>query len=221
MQSHAYAYKCDTDLGPSALMGFSIPLLHICNLSYNSLCDYDIHNASCTDEKGATRFLCFLNLHYKSMNAWNVFKFLCHFCISNVPSLLHHYNDVIMSAMVSQINGVSIVYSNVCSGADQRKHQSSSASMALWGEFTVDQWKGPVTRKMFPFDDVITMLKLWGNTLWCISLSLSIYICMCVCICAYSESQINARKNTQKTPDMKCLVSLAPKVQHSAWKRRF
>ena len=118
-----------------------------------------------------------------------------------------------MSAMVSQINGVSIVYSNVCSGADQRKHQSSSASMALWGEFTVDQWKGPVTRKMFPFDDVITMLKLWGNTLWCISLSIYIHICMCVCICAYSESKINARKNTPKTPDMKCLVSLAQKVQ--------
>ena len=32
-----------------------------------------------------------------------------------------------MSAMVSQIAGVSIVYSTVCSGADQRKHQSSSS----------------------------------------------------------------------------------------------
>ena len=42
-----------------------------------------------------------------------------------------HYSDVIMSTMVSQITGVSIVYSTVCSGADQRKHH-----WPLWGEFT-------------------------------------------------------------------------------------
>ena len=35
-----------------------------------------------------------------------------------------------MSAMASQISGVSVVYSTVCSGADQGKHQSS-ASLAL------------------------------------------------------------------------------------------
>ena len=36
-----------------------------------------------------------------------------------------HYNGIIMSAMASQIISVSIVCSNVCSGADLRKHQSS------------------------------------------------------------------------------------------------
>ena len=40
------------------------------------------------------------------------------------------YNDVIVSAMASQITGVSIVCSPVCSGADQRKHQSY-ASLAF------------------------------------------------------------------------------------------
>ena len=35
-----------------------------------------------------------------------------------------HYNDVIMSAMVSRIASLTIVYSNVCSGADLWKHQS-------------------------------------------------------------------------------------------------
>ena len=34
-----------------------------------------------------------------------------------------HYSDVILSVMMFQITGVSIVYSTVCSGADQRKHQ--------------------------------------------------------------------------------------------------
>ena len=42
----------------------------------------------------------------------------------------YHYNDVIMSAMASQITSLTIVYSTVYSGADQRKHQSS-ASLAF------------------------------------------------------------------------------------------
>ena len=37
----------------------------------------------------------------------------------------HHYSDVIMSGMVFQITGVSIVWSAVSSGAEQRKHKSS------------------------------------------------------------------------------------------------
>ena len=41
-----------------------------------------------------------------------------------------HYNDVIMSAMASQITSLTIVYSIVYSDADQRKHQSS-ASLAF------------------------------------------------------------------------------------------
>ena len=44
-----------------------------------------------------------------------------------------HYNDVIMSAMASQITSGSVVYSNICSGADQRKRQSSaSLAFARW-----------------------------------------------------------------------------------------
>ena len=39
-------------------------------------------------------------------------------------ALTLHYSDVTMGAMVSQITSVSIVYSIVCSGTDQRKHQS-------------------------------------------------------------------------------------------------
>ena len=41
-----------------------------------------------------------------------------------------HYNDVIMGAIASQITSLTIVYSMVYSGADQRKHQSS-ASLAF------------------------------------------------------------------------------------------
>ena len=71
---------------------------------------------------------------------------------------LKHYNDVIMSAMASQITGVSTVYSTICSGADQRKYRSSTSLAFVMG---IHRWsvnsphKGPVTRKMFPFGDVI------------------------------------------------------------------
>ena len=69
-----------------------------------------------------------------------------------------HYSDVIMSATASQITGVVIVYSTPCSGAHQRKHQSS-ASLAFVREIhwwpVNSPYKGPVTRKMFPFDDAI------------------------------------------------------------------
>ena len=41
--------------------------------------------------------------------------------------LVMHYSDVIMNAIPSLITGVSIVYSTVCSGADQRKNQSSAS----------------------------------------------------------------------------------------------
>ena len=38
-----------------------------------------------------------------------------------------HFSDMIMSTIVFQITGVSIVYSTVCPGADQRKHQNSAS----------------------------------------------------------------------------------------------
>ena len=76
----------------------------------------------------------------------------------NWNSCLKHYSDVIMSAMASQIIGVSIAYSTVCSGTDQRKHQSPVSLAFVRG---ISHWpvnslhKEPVTRKIFPFDDVI------------------------------------------------------------------
>ena len=78
-----------------------------------------------------------------------------------------HYNDAIMSAMASQTTSLTIVYATVHSGEDQRKHQSSM-SMAIVGEF--HRWpvnsphKGPVTRKMSPFDDVIMVSARFRST---------------------------------------------------------
>ena len=67
-----------------------------------------------------------------------------------------YYSDVIMSAMASQITSLTIVYSTVCSGADQRKHQSSAPLVRGFHRLPANSpHKGTVTRKMFPFDDVI------------------------------------------------------------------
>ena len=70
-----------------------------------------------------------------------------------------HYNDVIMGAIASQITILNIVYSTVYSDADQRRKHQSSASQAfvrgIHRSPVNSPHKGPVTRKMFPFDDVI------------------------------------------------------------------
>ena len=73
-----------------------------------------------------------------------------------------HYSDVIMSTMASQITSVSIVYPIVCSGEDHRKHQSSASLVFVWGIHrgpVNSPHKGPVTRKIFPFDDVIMRIS--------------------------------------------------------------
>ena len=59
--------------------------------------------------------------------------------------------------------GVSIICSKACSGTVERNHQSSVSLAFVRG---IQRWpveflhKGPVTRKMFPFDDVIIF---WNN----------------------------------------------------------
>ena len=67
-----------------------------------------------------------------------------------------------MTTIASQATSLTIVYSTVYSGADQNKHQSS-ASLAFVGGIhrgpVNSPHKWPVTRKMFPFDDVI---MYWG-----------------------------------------------------------
>ena len=76
---------------------------------------------------------------------------------THVLTSSQHYGDVIMGAMASQITSLTIVYSTVYSDADQRKHQSSASLAFVWGIHrgpVNSPHKWPVTRKMFPFDDV-------------------------------------------------------------------
>ena len=91
---------------------------------------------------------------------------------------LQHYDDVIMGAIASQITSITIVYSNVYSDADQRKHQSSASLAFVWGihwDRRIPRTKGQLHRKCFhlmtssckdvlfqvsmTFDDSVTLLR--------------------------------------------------------------
>ena len=89
-----------------------------------------------------------------------------------------HYDDVIMTMLASQITSLTVVYSIVYSGVNQRKHQSS-ASLAFVREIHRGPvnfpHKWPVTRKMFPFDDVI-MCNYISMQIWFWSQSMDEYI---------------------------------------------
>ena len=85
-----------------------------------------------------------------------------------------HYDDVIMDIMASQITGHWVVCFTLCLSQHQRKHQGPR----YWSFVRkIHRWpvnfphKGPVTRKMFPFDDVIMIayegeliLQVWRYT---------------------------------------------------------
>ena len=63
-----------------------------------------------------------------------------------------------MGTIASQITSLMIIYSTIYSDADQRKHQISASLAYVRGIHrgpvnSTHKW--PVTRKMFPFDDVI------------------------------------------------------------------
>ena len=87
-----------------------------------------------------------------------------------------------MGTMESQITSLTIVYSTVYSGADQRKHQNSASLAFVWG---IHRWpvnsphKWPVTRKNFQFDDVIMNMSqsqgLCSSSEWCLMSGMLIY----------------------------------------------
>ena len=79
------------------------------------------------------------------------------FLIETAP-WTYRFSDVIMIAMASEITCVWIVCPTVYSGADQRKHQSPASLAFARGiyRWPIDSsHRGPATRKIFPFDDVI------------------------------------------------------------------
>ena len=116
-----------------------------------------------------------------------------------------------MGAMVSQITSLTNVYSTVYSGADQRKHQSSTSLAFMRG---IHRWpvnsphKWPVTRKMCPFDDVI-MCKTRTSKGWPFYSGLIISNTKALCLCfSFASTQyiiihytptVEVKRNTEST----------------------
>ena len=108
----------------------------------------------------------------------------CNFAKIMAVKLLH-YTDVRMGAMGSQITSLTIVYSTVYSGADQRNHQSCASLAFVRGIHrgpVNSPHKGPVTRKMFPFDDVI-ICALDKSSRW---------LCQSPCVLCYRNNRCRA-----------------------------
>ena len=106
----------------------------------------------------------------------------------------YHYSDVIMSTMASQITSLTIVYSTVYSGAYQSKHQGSASLAFVWrihrGQVNSSR-KWRVTRKMFPFDDVIMCA-------YCLCRRFSSWNCNFLSVfCAYVKSAISGCENVK------------------------
>ena len=111
-----------------------------------------------------------LHNHNKAKHNKTVCIFLGIYCTPTTATTRQqqkiHYGDVIMGTIASQITSLTIVYSTVYSDADERKHQSF-ASLASVREIhrgpVNSPHKWPVTRKMFPFDDVIMHSDYFGG----------------------------------------------------------
>ena len=108
-----------------------------------------------------------------------------------------------MGAIASQITSLTIVYSTVYSDADQRSHQSSASLAFVWGIHrgpVNSPHKWPVTRKMFPFDDVIMV----SNVIWYSSAIVPAHLSRCCCCihqhcgllsCYYPETGITCSRH--------------------------
>ena len=71
-----------------------------------------------------------------------------------------HYNDVIMGEIASQITSLTIVFSTVYSDADKKNPSQLRVTGLCAGNSpgpVNSPHKWPVTRKMFPFSDVIML----------------------------------------------------------------
>ena len=110
---------------------------------------------------------------YKMRVTWNLVKRCSAFGSRIVMTLGHHsdvkwapchYIDVIMNAMTSQITGL---FAQPFVQTQIKENIKAPRHWPLWGESTGDPKKGPVTRKMFPFDVVIMLSQITENSTVC------------------------------------------------------
>ena len=83
-----------------------------------------------------------------------------------------HYSDVIMGVMVSQITSLTIAYSTIYSGTDQRKHQSSASPAFVrgshhWPVNSPHRW--PVMPKIFHLMTSSCVCEITNLSYYCLN----------------------------------------------------
>ena len=96
--------------------------------------------------------------HVRVMWQWFTSRDVCSSILHWLCPLQRRHNE---HRMTSKITSLTIVYSTVYSGINQTKYQSF-ASLAFHRWPVNSPHKGPVTRKIFPFGDVI-ILQVFGS----------------------------------------------------------
>ena len=153
-----------------------LELIHVCKRGHCVITSHEYtRNYYITEKNKAAQ-----NREHISLDILNI-----HISCAWLGEWNTHYDDVTMSLMASQITSLTIVNPTVYSGADKRKHQSS-ASLAFGrgihrGPMNSPH-KWPVTRKMFPFENVITKI--------CIGISVYINIYNHVYVCLFISRYI-------------------------------
>ena len=93
-----------------------------------------------------------------------------HLPVCTMLTTILHYRDIMMSAMVSKFTGIWTVFSAISFVQVHIKENIKALSLAFVRGIhrcSVDSpHKGPVTRKMFPFDDVIKVNHFSFKFLW-------------------------------------------------------
>ena len=112
-----------------------------------------------------------LNWNLPGTNEWNSSTVEMRYRLNSFGCSCNHCNDVITGTMATEITSLTIVYLTFHSGAGQRKHKISTSLAFVWG---IHRWpvnsphKCPVTRKMFPFDDVVMETLFFSSSHFCI-----------------------------------------------------
>ena len=141
----------------SRLVNVSKALLHCIHLSSPVFVQHKYCRTCFSCRYYAESFPIIVELNHVSKNQndhswlapdvyWTISK---HVVSGVIAARAIHYSDVIMYVIAFQITGVSSVCSTVCSGTDQRNHQSSASLAFVRGihRWSVDSpHKGPVTR---------------------------------------------------------------------------
>ena len=119
------------------------------------LCPVHMDNSGCIQLGMLFKLFCFRSQTGNDISAiafpkWVWLNYVC------------HDSDDLMSKMASQITSVSIVYLTVCSGQDQRKHQSSASLAFVRGH----RWVPPQSAsnaENVSFDDVIMVQRIYKS----------------------------------------------------------